>query len=468
MRRALTWLSALVLVAVGGCAASRRPPNVVLIMTDDLGYGELGCYGQVHIRTPNIDALAREGVRWTQFYSGSCVALAGGPTHLTGRHTGHCAIRDNRELQPEGQEPLPREEVTLASLLRARGYATAAIGKWGLGPPGSEGDPSRHGFDLFFGYLCQRHAHNHCPPYIYRNAEHIALDGNTPGNVMGPVYAPDLMRAEAESFIRSSAERPFFLLYATPVPHVALQVPEESLQEYRGAFQETPYEGAKGYLPHAEPRTAYAAMVSRMDRDVGSILSLIDELGLREETIVIFTSDNGPTWAGGADSAFFESTSGLRGLKGNLYEGGIRVPLIIRWPGVAGEGLVTSQPAALWDLFPTLARACGIRKLPPGLDGEDLGRVLDGRARSVNRRGDLYWEYPSGKGWQAARIGDFKIVRRSARVAEEAKYEVFDLASDPFETNDLAAQRPDIVAQAKAVLARRTTSRFSEWEMARP
>jgi arylsulfatase len=256
---------AAVAIVVAACSAPGRggtptsqPPNVLLIITNDLGVGELGCYGQRTIRTPHIDALAREGVLFTNAYAGSCVCAPSRCTLLTGLHTGHAAIRDNKEIRPTGQQPLPAESVTLATLLGGRGYATGAVGKWGLGPPGSSGDPARHGFDLFFGSLCQRHAHNHCPSHLYRNGEVVALPGNQDtwpdGVVVGGAYAPDLFREEAVGFIRENAMRPFFLLYATPVPHAALQVPEDSLAEYRVLEGDAAYEGTKRYLKHPTPR----------------------------------------------------------------------------------------------------------------------------------------------------------------------------------------------------------------------
>ncbi|MBL8762146.1 MAG: arylsulfatase [Phycisphaerae bacterium] len=448
------------------------PPNIVLIVTDDLGYGELGCYGQKLIRTPNLDALAAQGVRFTNAYSGSPVCAPSRCTLLTGLHTGHAAIRDNKEITPEGQEPLPESSVTIAQSLRARGYATAAIGKWGLGPPGSTGDPSRHGFDSFFGYMCQRHAHNHCPPFLYRNSERFTLPGNRSayesGDQLGAIYAPDLMREEALKFVDDHAAAPFFLLFATPVPHMAMQVPEESIAEYRGTMEEKGYTG-KSYLPHPEPHAAYAAMVTRMDRDVGTLIARLRERCKDRDTLVIFTSDNGPTInVGGADSTFFNSTAGLRGRKMDLYEGGIRVPLIATWIGATRIGGLSgrangesSVPVASWDLFPTIASLCGA-SAPSNLDGLDLSPIIDGRSDLPNRE-YLYWEYPAGKGWRAARIGDMKAVRRNAKAKPPGPIEVYDLSKDEAETKDLAPSRPDIVRRAEEIFAARTPSPLPEW-----
>lgn len=441
------------------------PPNIVLIITDDLGVGELGCYGQTKIRTPNIDALAARGVRFTDAYSGSPVCAPSRCTLLTGRHTGHAAIRDNRELQPEGQMPLPESEITLASALRARGYATAAIGKWGLGPPGSVGDPSRHGFDFFFGYMCQRHAHNHCPPYIYRNSERLPLPGNLAkypsGADMGAIYAPDLFIDESLRFVDQNKDGPFFLLFATPVPHLALQVPEDSIREYRGAFEEKPYDGTRGYLAHSEPRAAYAAMVTRMDRDVGRLIDALRALPGDRDTLIIFTSDNGPTIdVGGADSTFFNSTGGLRGRKMDLYEGGIRVPLIAAWTGRSVVGL-SHTTAAAWDLYPTISRLAGAQPTQ-ALDGIDLSPVLLGQPLGP-REGALYWEYPAGKGSQAVRIGPWKGVRRNIRGRPDAPFELYNLEQDPAETTDVAARHPEIVAEMRAVASRRTPAAIPNW-----
>ncbi len=456
------------LVGANDAKSGQRLPNIVLILSDDLGVGELGCYGQKLIKTPNIDALAARGVRFVEAYSGSCVCAPSRCSLLTGFHTGHCAIRDNKELSPQGQQPLPLESVTIATLLEARGYATAAIGKWGLGPAGSSGDPAKHGFDLFFGFLCQRHAQNHYPNFLYRNSEIVELPGNqvhpTRGETSGGSYAPDLFRDEAEKFISDNQAKPFFLLFATPVPHLALQVPEDSLAQYKGQLADAPYDGSKGYLPHETPHAAYAAMVSRMDRDVGHLLAQLQQLGLADNTLVIFTSDNGPSYTGGTDSTFFASAAGRRGLKGQLYEGGIRVPLIVSWPGKLRQGAISAALTGNWDLFPTIAAFAGLEPgaLPRGLDGIDLSAQLL-RDDPLAARDALYWEYADGGGWQAARIGTYKGVRRNAKKTPERPLEVYDLSNDPGEKHDIAAQHPELVQRLGAVMAARTPSPLAEW-----
>ncbi len=366
------------------CAQKTTKPNIIYILADDLGYGELGCYGQDKIRTPNIDKIATEGIKFTQHYSGSTVCAPSRCCLLTGKHTGHSYIRDNDELSErgdvwndpdlEGQRPLLPNTETIGTMLQRAGYTTGAIGKWGLGGPKSTGDPNNQGFDLFYGYLCQRVAHNYYPTHLWRNGEKHLLEENEyfrPSQKLpedkdpfdkesyapysGKQYSMDFMIEEALNFIEKNQNNPFFLYLPFPVPHVSLQVPEDSLQEYEGAFPETPYKGEKGYVPHIAPKAAYAAMITRMDREIGKIMSLLKKLGQDENTIVIFTSDNGPTYAGGVDAEFFKSAGPLRGLKGSLYEGGIRVPMIARWPGKIQSGTTTDHISAFWDVMPTLA-----------------------------------------------------------------------------------------------------------------
>ncbi|MBI4603746.1 MAG: sulfatase-like hydrolase/transferase [Planctomycetes bacterium] len=442
----------------GASPPRARKPNVVFILADDLGRGELGCYGQTRIRTPRLDRLASEGMRFTQFYSGSPVCAPSRCVLLTGLHTGRAWIRDNSEVPGEGQKPLPAGTLTAAGVLKEAGYATAAIGKWGLGGPGSAGEPGRHGFDLFFGYLCQRQAHNHYPAHLWRNGEKVVLEGNVPGNLLGKRYAHDLMVEEALAAVRRSKDRPFFLYLPFHIPHVAIQVPEDSLAEYRGLWPDPPYEGGKGYLPHAAPRAAYAAMVTRMDRDIGRLLDLLDELGLARDTAVFFSSDNGPTHGGvgGSDSEFFASAAGLRGLKGSVHEGGIRVPLIARWPGRIRAGSVSDHVAAFQDVLPTLAELAGAPR-PAAIDGISLVPTLLGEGEQ-RRHEHLYWEIPSYGGQQALRSGRLKAVRKDIAKGG-GKLELYDLEADPGETRDLAAERPEEAKRLEALLrAARTPS----------
>ncbi len=459
--------------------APTRPPNVILVLADDLGYNEVGAYGQQTIRTPAIDRLAREGIRFTDHYSGSPVCAPSRAVLLTGLHTGHAFIRDNdemgsrgdvwRDLSLEGQRPLPAGTPTVASMLKQAGYVTAAIGKWGLGGPGSTGAPNGLGFDHFFGFLCQRIAHNHYPPYLWRNAAKVPL--NNPGihphekfpaglnpadpasyaRYGGTQYALDLMGDEARSFIRANRDRPFFLYFAPTVPHAALQVPEDSLAEYLGTVPDAPYAGEKGYLPHRAPRAAYAAMVTRLDREVGRLVSLVDELGLGRDTLIVFTSDNGPTFNGGTDSAFFRSAGPLRGLKTMVYEGGIRVPMVARWTGRTPPGTVSAHASAFEDYLPTLAELAGVRAVP-ATDGVSMAAVLTGRAGAQRPRDYLYWEF---QGRQVVRQGRWKGIRDAATGA----FELYDLAADIAESANVAAAHPDIVARLDGIMkAARTDS----------
>lgn len=426
-------------------------PNIVLVVADDLGYAELGSYGQKRIRTPHLDRLAAEGVRFTQFYSGSPVCAPSRYVLMTGRHGGHAYIRDNKEVNPEGQWPIPDSTVTMAELLRAQGYVTGAFGKWGLGFVGSEGDPNRQGFDLFFGYNCQREAHNFYPTHLWRNDQKILLEGNSRG-LTGRQYSHDLIEAEALRFIRDHQDRPFFLYVPFTIPHLALQVPEDSLAEYRGQWADPPYDGKNGYLPHPHPRAAYAAMVTRMDRSIGRLLDTLRESGLDRETIVLFTSDNGPTYdrLGGSDSAFFESAGQFRGLKGSVYEGGIRVPLIARWPGRISAGRTVDAPAAFYDLLPTLVEIGGGGASHP-TDGISLLPTLTGRGIQRQHK-FLFWDFNGYGGQQAVRLGDWKGVRQNIAKGD-LQIELYNLARDPGERRNVAKFYPGIVRRIEKIMA---------------
>jgi arylsulfatase len=469
--------------------AGRGKPNIVYILADDLGYAEVGCYGQKKIRTPHIDALAAAGMRFTQHYSGSPVCAPSRCVLLTGKHTGHSYIRDNDEMgdrgdvwhdpRLEGQRPLPPGTATIGTMLKRIGYATGAIGKWGLGGPGSTGEPNRQGFDHFYGYLCQRVAHNYYPTHLWRNGEKHVLEGNPyffphqklpadkdphdPASYApyrGAQYSVDLMAREALRFIRRHRDRPFFLYLPFPVPHVSLQVPDDSLREYEGAFPETPYKGEKGYLPHPRPRAAYAAMVTRMDRHIGRIMALLKELDLDEKTVVFFSSDNGPTFNGGTDSAFFESAGPLRGLKCELYEGGIRVPMIARWPGRIGAGTTTDHVSAFWDVLPSIAEITGAAP-PDGIDGISFLPTLLGSGTQRDHE-YLYWEY-HGRPGQAVRMGRWKGLRLNARKDPDGPVALYDLVADVGERNDVAQTHPSVADKIKRCMDLRTPSPFPRW-----
>ena len=443
-----------------------RPPNVVLILADDLGLGDLGCYGQKHIQTPRLDRLAADGMQFTRFYAAAPVCAPSRCSIMTGKHGGHAYVRDNKETQGKdpflGQTPIPAAEVTLAELFKSKGYATGAFGKWGLGGVGTEGDPLRQGFDRFFGYNCQRHAHNYYPAYLVDDARRRELPGNSHQR-SGQTYAPQVIGDEALAFVRANKDKPFFLYLPTPLPHLALQVPDADLEPYAGKWDEKPYEG-KSYQHHPRPRAAYAAMISYLaamisylDRDVGRLLDLLDELKLREDTLVIFTSDNGPTHLPEqVDVRFFNSAAGLRGLKGSVYEGGLRVPMIASWPTRIAPGTATAHASAHYDLLATCAELLGVEP-PAGSDGVSFLPTLRGRPEAQKQHEQLFWDFGGYGGQIAIRKGKWKAVRTGLRKNPDAPLELYDLEADPTESNNLAAQHPKVVAELAARILRERT-----------
>ncbi|PQO32731.1 arylsulfatase [Bremerella cremea] len=464
------WFAVCLLIFTAPALAdeAKRPPNIVFILADDLGYSELGSYGQEKIHTPNLDKLAQEGMRFTDFYCGNAVCAPSRCVFMTGKHGGHAYVRDNGdpgEMLPEtkalgaefpGQNPIPAEEVTIAEVLKQKGYATAAIGKWGLGHFGSTGDPNKQGFDLFYGFNCQRHAHNHYPNYLWRNREKEVQPGND-RTLKGETYSQSQFRDVAIEFIEENAEKPFFLYLPFAVPHLSIQVPDEDLEEYAD-MKEDDYEH-HGYLKHPKPHAGYAAMISHMDRDIGMILDTIKAKGLEDNTVVLFSSDNGPTYdrLGGSDSDFFVSSANFKGLKGSLYEGGIRVPLIVRWPGKVKPGSVSDHPAAFYDLMPTFAQIAGV-KTPEGIDGISLVPELLGQDQPEHDY--LYWEFRAYGGQQAVRMGDWKAIRQNMmrpRQPNAGKLELYNLKDDPSESKDVAGEHPEIVAKAEAAMKKAHT-----------
>jgi len=440
-----------------------RPPNVIFIMADDLGYGEVGCYGQEKIRTPHIDALATEGMRFTDAYTGAPVCAPARCVLMTGRHLANAQIRGNKPARPEGQHPITDDIPTVALLMQEAGYATGAMGKWGLGPVGSTGDPNTQGFDLFYGYNCQREAHSYYPDHLWRNDERIELNGGVaipgggrqePGDdnferFFGEDYAPDFMMEAAEGFIRENKDEPFFLYLPFVEPHVAMQPPQEWVDQYPAEWDETPYLGSRGYTPHPRPRAGYAAMISDLDEHVGEIVALIEELGLTGDTLIIFTSDNGPTHdVGGVDTDFFNSAGPLRGRKGSVYEGGIRIPMIARWPGVIEAGATTDHPTCFQDLMATMADFTG-QDVPEVCDGISYLPTLTGEGEQVQHE-YLVWEFHGYAGQKAVRIGDWKAVMRNIHRGGN-EIELYNLASDLAEENNVAADHPEIVARAREI-----------------
>jgi arylsulfatase A len=455
---------------------AERPPNIVFILADDLGYGDLGCFGQKRIRTPHLDRMALEGMRLTRHYSGNAVCAPSRCVLMTGRHPGHAFIRDNRQFskQSEGQYPIPEGTVTLARLLRERGYATGGFGKWGLGGPGTTGDPLKQGFDRWFGYNCQAVAHNFFPTHLWDDMRQVPLgntafpahdrlregevaeDAGSYARFRGQQYSADVITERALEFVRANRDRPFFLYWPTTVPHLALQVPEDSLREYDGQWDETPYVGGKGYLPHLRPRAAYAAMVTRMDREIGRMLALVSELGLDERTMFVFTSDNGPLngthqGLGGSDAAFFDSSGGLRDGKGTLWEGGFRVPTIVRWKGRVPVGSESARVSGFEDWLPTLMEVSGGKGVVDG-DGVSLLPTLGGGVQGD--RAFLYREFSGYLGYQMVMMGNWKAIRRNLsgrRGVEPGSWELYDLGMDVGERKDVAQGHPEIVARAREI-----------------
>lgn len=436
------WWWSTMLLGLASALPAQRPPNVVLIVADDLGYGELGCYGQDEIATPHLDALAAQGMKFTQFYAGAPVCAPSRCVLLTGHHLGHASVRDNREHEPEGQEPLLPGEVSWARLLHDAGYATGGYGKWGLGYPGSIGDPRQQGFDHFFGFNCQRHAHDYYPRYLWDDDARVELDGSK--------YAPELITDAALGFLERHRQGPFLLYVPSTLPHLALQVPDASLQQYRGRFEETPYIG-RSYRPNATPRATYAAMISHLDADVGRILARLRVLGLERDTLVIFTSDNGPTHLREqVDVDFFRSAGGLRGLKGSVFEGGIRVPMLARWPGHIAPGSESGLVAGFVDVLPTLCELAGIAA-PADADGVSLLPTLLGRG-GQRQHDSMFWDFPGYGGQLAVRMGRWKAVRVGMIAHPDARLQLFDLQADPGERHDVAAEHPDVVEQLAAIM----------------
>ncbi len=427
-------------------------PNILLIQADDLGYGDLSAYGQARFATPALDQLAREGIRFKHYYAGSTVCAPSRAALMTGLHTGHAWIRGNGGM-PDGDVPLRLEDVTMAEALRDAGYRTAVIGKWGLGQPGSTGQPDRQGFDYAFGFLDQRHAHRQFTDHLWRNGERIRTD-------IDRDYVNDLFTREAGAFVERDDPRPFFVYLNYTVPHAELRVPDESVAPFRERFPEQPFEnptadrrraGARseapslGYRSQPAPHAAFAAMITRMDRDIGRLVDLLRARGIERRTLVLFISDNGPHQEGGADPIFFKSSGGLRGMKRDLYEGGIRVPMIARWPGTIPAGQVSPHVWAHWDVLPTLTDIAGART-PAGLDGMSMMRALRGELQP--NHAFLYWEFHERGFQQAVRMERWKAVRLKAGMP----LEVYDLEADPGEQRNVATANPDVVAKIEEYL----------------
>lgn len=434
-----------------------RKPNIVFILADDLGYGDLSVYGQTHFETPNIDRLAAEGMRFIQHYSGSTVCAPSRSVIMTGNHTGHTFIRGNKEVRPEGQYPLADSIRTLPEMLKEQGYVTGAFGKWGLGYPGSEGDPLNQGFDRFYGYNCQRLGHNYYPYYLWDNDQKVMLEDNQ-GMQKGQ-YAPSLIHEQTLNFIEQNKDTSFFLFVPTIIPHAELAAPEAYMEKYRGELEpEKSYEGydegpeyRQGpYESQEETHATFAAMVNVLDDHVGEIVAKLKELGLDENTVIVFSSDNGPHLEGGADPEYFDSNGPLRGFKRDLYDGGIRVPTIARWPGKIPAGSESQHISAFWDLYPTFAEIAEA-PLQKEVDGISMLPTLMGEEGQEEHE-YLYWEFHERGGRVAVRKGDWKAVRYEVLENPDGPLELYNLAEDIGEENNVAEQHPEIVAEMNDII----------------
>lgn len=441
----------------------KTKPNIIYILADDLGYGDLGCYGQAKIETPNLDKMASEGMLFTQHYSGSTVCAPSRSVLMTGQHTGHTPIRGNKEFIPEGQHPIKAEAVTVAEVLKEAGYTTGAFGKWGLGFTGTEGDPNEQGFDEFYGYNCQRQAHRYFPEHLWHNDEKELLVGNDFKNT--EVYSGDRIHQQALKFIDDNKDKPFFMYYPNLIPHAEIIMPEgEMMDKYRGKFEEIPFvndfPGAnygdepfevKYYTSQPEPRATFAAMVSLLDQQVGEILKKLKELGIEDNTVIIFASDNGPHQEGGADPEFFNSNGGLRGFKRDLYEGGVRTPMIVKWANTIQPGSKSQHVSAFWDVMPTLAEIAGVSS-PKNIDGISFLPELLGEKQDTHDH--LYWEFHEQGGKKAVRKGKWKAVKLHCFNAEKTHIELYDLSKDISEKNNIASEYPRVVKELVEIMER--------------
>lgn len=468
---------------------AQQKPNIIYIYADDMGYGELGCYGQQKIKTPNLDKIANEGIKFTQHYTGAPVCAPARCMLMTGKNSGHSYIRGNYELggfedeNEGGQMPLPEGTFTIAKLMKQAGYVTGAIGKWGLGMNNSTGNPNDQGFDYFYGYLCQKQAHNFYPTHLWENGKwdslknpyikvHKPLAKDDPDSAFeyykGKEYSITKMAEKTFDFIKKNKKKPFFLYLPYTGPHVSLQAPDEAVKEYIGLFDEQPYRGERGYASSYYPKSTYAAMITYMDKQVGEIMKLLKELGLDENTIVMFSSDNGATFdVGGADTNFFNSVSGLRGRKQDLYEGGIRVPFIARWPGKIKQGIVTDHISAQFDLMATLSDITGEKAW--NNDGISFLPTLLGEKQKQKKHDYLYFEFPEKEGQVAVRQGKWKGVKSSMKKNKNAPWEIYNILTDEKETIDVASQYSELVQKFEEILKKEhQPSHLREWEFISP
>ena len=450
--------ASLALVSCGQSDKEKPKPNIVFILADDLGYGDLSCYGQKNFTTPNIDRLAGKGMLFKQHYTGCTVSAPSRSSLMTGQHTGNTPVRGNKNWKPEGNWPLKAESFTIAEMLKEAGYTTGAFGKWGLGYIDTEGDPNSQGFDEFFGFNCQSLAHNYYPGHLWHNHEKIFLHENDSGKT--GAYSPDLIHKAALEFMDRNSEKPFFLFYPTIIPHAELFAKEEYMNLFRGKFiPEKSYTGVdsgptfrKGpYGSQPESHAAFAALIKQLDDYVGELLDKLEELGIANNTLVIFASDNGPHLEGGADPDFFDSNGKLKGYKRDMYEGGIRTPMIAAWPGRIESGTTTGHISAFWDIMPTFAEIAGA-EIPDGIDGISFLPTLIGKNLLQKQHRYLYWEFHEQGGKMAVRMGNWKAVKRDVDKVPQGAIELYDLMTDIGETTDVAEANPDIVKKMGEIM----------------
>jgi arylsulfatase A len=463
----------LALVCLAQLSQAATKPNVIYIIADDLGYGDLSVYGQTNFSTPNIDAIAKKGILFKQHYSAAPVCAPARGSLMTGLHVGHGAVRGNSEVQPEGQQPMPADTFTLAHMFKKAGYATGAFGKWGLGAPGSASEPLKMGFDRFYGFNCQRMAHHYYPYFLWSDNQREMLWGNF--GLETQEYAPDLIQEQALRFVEKNKDCPFFLYYAMIQPHAEMFAPEKNMAKYRGKFlPESSFKGVDGgpefrkkeYGSQPEAHAAFAAMVDTIDENIGKLMAKLEELGIADNTLIIFTSDNGPHQEGGHDPDYFKSSGGLRGHKRDLYEGGIRMPMIACWPGKIPAGSVSDHISAFHDVLPTMAQLTG-QPIPKGIDGISFLPTLLQQG-GQDQHDYLYWEFHELNGRVAIRKGNWKGVRYNVAIDPNSPLELYDLAKDPGETNNVAAQKKEVVRELDQLIkGARTVSPIDKFNFPR-
>ncbi len=467
-------------------SSAQTKPNIVFIMGDDMGYNSIGPFGQKLIKTPNLDKLAQNGMKMTNFYANHICSPSRG-SFFTGLHTGHALIRGNYELggykddDEYGQMPLAPNMQTLGTELQKAGYTTAVMGKWGMGGPGSIGVPTKQGVDEFFGYLCQKQAQNYYPTHLWKNEDLFPLnneyfyihqkmpagkDINDPASYLpykGNEYSEETIQKQALDFINNQKpNKPFFLELAYTLPHMALQVPDKYMEQYKGKFDDKPYLGEKAYVPNQYPRATYAAMISMLDDYVGQVMEALKKKGLDKNTLVVFTADNGAATVGGCDPDYFNSSGVLRGRKGSIYEGGIKVPFIAHWPGVIKPGTSSNHLSAIWDLMPTFLDFAGTKEVK-GIDGISFLPTLMQQKQTPHKY--LYWERHHRKGQQeVVRFGDWKAIKNVSKNT----ISLYNLATDPSEKKDVAAGNPEQIKTAIEYYKTRRTATLVEWNYGVP